>query len=149
MSFAIHPVTKEDEEEWTRLFKLYLVFYKATVSDEIIKSTFQRALDPEIKLWAALAFSNETQKPIGLVNYFSHIQTWDIKDKILLNDLYVDEDARVKGVGRGLIEYVYNHADELGTPEVYWNTDKTNHRAQLLYTKVGVEKGKNSYKRPL
>lgn len=149
MSVVIRPVEESDHDEWFRLWKLYLIFYKATLSDEIGEATFKRILDPNVKMWAALVINTETNKPIGLVNYFSHIQTWNTKDKILLNDLYVDENARIKGVGRKLIEYVYERADELGTPEVYWNTDFDNHRAQLLYTKVGVKTGKMSYKRVL
>lgn len=149
MTITIRPVEESDHGEWFRLWRLYQVFYKVSLSDEIGEATFKRILDPSVKMWAALAINNDTGKPIGLVNYFSHIQTWNTKDKILLNDLYVDENARVKGVGRQLIEYVYREADKLGTPEVYWNTDMDNHRAQLLYTKVGVKTGKVSYKRPL
>lgn len=143
----MRPITAEDKEQWTRLWKLYQAFYHVSLSDEIGDSTFTRCLDPDVKMWAALAISPITNEPIGMVNYFSHIQTWDVKDKILLNDLYVDEEARIKGAGKKLIQYVYDHADKLQTPHVYWNTDHFNHRAQLLYTKIGYKTDKVQYRR--
>ncbi|KAG0671493.1 D-amino-acid N-acetyltransferase [Pichia californica] len=144
----VRDLTESDYEDWLRLFNLYLVFYKSTLPEEVKRSTFERCLDPKVDIWSALAIHPETKKPIGMANYLKHLGTWSISEKIYLNDLYVDEEQRLHGVGKSLIEYIYSKADEMGTPEVYWCTDLTNHRAQMLYTKVGWNSGKIIYKRP-
>lgn len=144
----IRDIVESDYEEWLRLFELYLVFYEKSLPTEIKEATFKRALDPSVDMWSSLAIHPETKKPIGLVNYLRHMSTWSITDQLYLNDLYVEEGQRLKHVGRSLIEYVYAKGDAMGAPNVYWCTDMTNHRAQLLYTKVGWYSGKVVYKRP-
>ncbi|QLG70985.1 hypothetical protein HG535_0B00220 [Zygotorulaspora mrakii] len=146
-SIIIRQVQEGDQREWERLWKLFQIFHNVTPTDELSKANFQRFLDPQIKMWAALAIDLETGKALGMVNYFSHITTWATKDKILLNDLYVDETARVRGLGRQLVQYVYDEADKMNTPHVYWCTDYFNHRAQILYTKVGYQTSRVIYRR--
>lgn len=149
MSVEIRPITERDYDDWKPLWDKYLIFYKTDLSDEIAESNFKRFLDPEVKMWSALAIDPASGKPIGMVNYFTHVHTWDTKDRLLLNDLYVDEESRLKGTGRKLIEYVFKQGDEMGCPDVYWNTQFENHRAQLLYTKVGKKAGSLSYNRAM
>ncbi len=148
-SIEVRDIQEGDYDEWVRLFNLYLEFYKVSLPEETKKHTFERFLNPEIDMWSAVAIHPETGKIIGIANYLKHMYTWNSKDKIYLNDLYVDEEQRLKHVGRSLIEYVFKKADERGDIcDVYWCTDMTNHRAQLLYTKVGYNAGKFVYKRP-
>ncbi|AWU74796.1 uncharacterized protein C5L36_0B00630 [Pichia kudriavzevii] len=143
----IRDVTETDYMEWLRLFDLYLQFYNSSLPEEVKKSTFYRSLDYNVPMWSAIAISSETGRPIGLVNYLRHVSTWSTQDKIYMNDLYVDESQRLQGVGKALIDYVYAKADSMETPEVYWCTSTSNHRAQLLYCKVGVFADKVIYKR--
>lgn len=148
MSVLVRQIIESDHDEWLRLFNLYLKFYKTELSEEVKEATFKRCLDPLVPMWSAIAINSETNKPIGIANYLRHLSTWSIKDIIYLNDLYVDEEQRSKHVGRSLIEYVYAEADQMDCPDVYWSTDMNNHRAQLLYCKVGINAGKVKYKRP-
>lgn len=147
-SFTVRDIEEGDYEEWIRLFDLYLKFYKTSLPLEIKDFTFKRMLDPKVDMWCAVAVNEESGKLIGIANYLRHLNTWSKDDKIYLNDLYVDEDQRLKHVGRTLIEFVYGKADDMGISDVYWCTDLTNHRAQLLYTKVGYTDHKIIYKRP-
>ncbi|SCU82825.1 LADA_0C08174g1_1 [Lachancea dasiensis] len=146
-SISVRFIEESDKDQWLRLWKGYLKFYKSSVSDQATEFTFTRFLDPNVKMWSAVAIDLESGAVVGFANYLSHMQTWDVKDKIYLNDLFVDESIRSKGVGRALINHVYDHADKLGTPNVYWSTATDNHRAQLLYTKVGRFSGFVKYVR--
>lgn len=148
MSVQIRAVRPEDKEEWKTLFKGYLEFYKTPYSGEVAENNWKRFHDDNTPMWSALAIDPSTGRAIGMVNYLTHIHTFDTKDKLLLNDLFVDENSRLHGVGRALIEYVYDRADEMDIPVVYWHTDYFNHRAQMLYTKVGERTSKVQYKRP-
>ena len=56
--------------------------------------------------------------------------------KLLLKD--ADPDMRGKGVGRALIEAVYQAADQAGAPGVYWMTQDFNTTARQLYDRIGT-----------
>ncbi|CAI4829304.1 BPK_collapsed_G0057050.mRNA.1.CDS.1 [Saccharomyces cerevisiae] len=146
-NITIRFVTENDKEGWQRLWKSYQDFYEVSFPDDLDDFNFGRFLDPNIKMWAAVAVESSSEKIIGMINFFNHMTTWDFKDKIYINDLYVDENSRVKGAGGKLIQFVYDEADKLGTPSVYWCTDESNHRAQLLYVMVGYKAPKILYKR--
>ena len=74
---------------------------------------------------------------IGFVHYHFHLSTWTTAGYCYLEDLFVDPLARGRGTGRALIEAVYRAADERGVSRVYWHTENTNARAQVLYNQVG------------
>ena len=58
-----------------------------------------------------------------------------------LQDLFTDETCRGQGVGRTLIEAVYERAREGGAERVYWLTQNGNSTARRLYDKVADESG--------
>ena len=58
-----------------------------------------------------------------------------------LQDLFTREQARGQGVGRALINAVYDRAREAGSTRVYWQTQETNVVAQALYDKVAKRSG--------
>lgn len=152
MSFTIRPIEEKDKAEWKELWNgkdSYIEFYKSLdkINDEITDTTFKRFLDTSEPVYAAVAV-DESGKLIGFAHYLTHRNTWTVNDSMYLNDLFVSSSCRLKGVGRALIEYVYAEADKLQTPKVYWSTQFENHRAQLLYTKVGKKAGFLTYIRP-
>ncbi|GME87010.1 unnamed protein product [Ambrosiozyma monospora] len=56
---------------------------------------------------------------------------------------------RLGGVGKALIQTCYDFADKHDNIDrVYWKTEMSNHRAQLLYRKVGKFEGFVTYRRP-
>ena len=55
--------------------------------------------------------------------------------------------ARKRGVGRALIEAVYQRADDLGCSRVYWLTHETNAAGRSLYDKVARNLGFIHYRR--
>lgn len=148
----VRPIEEKDKAQWVELWSgknSYLEFYKSLdkVSTEITDTTFSRFLDESEPVYACVATDDEG-KLIGFATYLTHRNTWTIEDAMYLNDLFVSESCRLGGVGRKLIEFVYLEADKMGIKKVYWNTQFENHRAQMLYTKVGVKSGFLSYRRP-
>ena len=53
---------------------------------------------------------------LGLVHYLYHRTTTSIAPLCYLNDLFTSEAARGKGVGRALIDAVYEEARRAGCP---------------------------------
>ncbi len=88
-------------------------------------------------------------KLLGLTHYLFHRSMTSIAPLCYLSDLFTNEAARGKGVGRVLIEAVYERARLAGSPRVYWQTHDTNHTARTLYDKVAEMSGFIVYRKPL
>ena len=86
---------------------------------------------------------------LGLVHFLFHRNTTMIQPACYLQDLFTDEAARGEGVGRALIEAVYDKARDAGSPRVYWQTHETNLTAMKLYDKVAERSGFVVYRRSL
>lgn len=145
---SIRPIAEADKPAYDKLFGEYLVFYKASLPQKILDKTWERFFDDKEPIFAAVAVDDKSKEIVGFVTYVFHRSTWQYNDVIYLHDLYVSPDARNGGVGRDLIEYVYGEADKKDVAKVYWHTQAFNHRAQLLYTKVGFRDDFVSYQRP-
>ena len=76
---------------------------------------------------------------LGLTHYLFHRSTTAIEPTCYLQDLFTDEAARGKGVGRALINGVYEQAKRAGSSRVYWQTHETNRTAMQLYDKVAEQ----------
>ena len=75
------------------------------------------------------------------MHYLFHRSTTSIAPTIYLQDRFTSAAARGKGVGRALINGVYEQAKLAGSPRVYWFTFNTNHTAMQLYDKVAEKTG--------
>lgn len=64
-----------------------------------------------------------------------------IHDSCYLQDLYTAHEARGQGIGKALIEAVYERARTKGSPRVYWQTHESNTSARSLYDKVADRSG--------
>jgi len=82
-------------------------------------------------------------------HYLFHRSTVEIGPTCYLHDLFTVEAARGKGVGKALIEAVYERARAAGTQRVYWQTHETNTAAMFLYDKVAAKSGFVVYRKAL
>ena len=139
MKFVIRPVIRSDFPEWAKLWEGYNTFYKRTLPNEIVQTTWERFFKPEEPMHALVAEVNG--KLLGLTHYLFHRNTAMINYSCYLQDLYTAESARGQGIGRALIETVYDKAKEAGSPRVYWQTHETNLTAMKLYDQVAVKSG--------
>ena len=136
----VRPPTADDEVAWRRLWTDYLVFYEATVSEEVYRSTWKRLhAGGEFEPRCFLAVVK--LKPVGLVHYLFHRTTWSLVNNCYLQDLYVDPQNRGTDIGRVLIDAVRNEAAKVGVKNVYWMTHETNARARKLYDRVARRTG--------
>jgi GNAT superfamily N-acetyltransferase len=136
----VRPLEQADHAEWRRLWTDYLVFYRATVSDEVYAMTWRRLFDPgefEPKGFIALIEG----RAVGLVHYLYHRTCWSVTNNCYLQDLFTDEAARGAGVGQALIKAVQAEAGRIGVTNVYWMTHETNETARRLYDRVAKRTG--------
>lgn len=78
---------------------------------------------------------------LGLAHYLFHRSMIAIEPVCYLQDLFTVPDARGLGVGRGLIEAVYDAARLAGSGRVYWHTHQTNATSQALYDTMAEKSG--------
>lgn len=78
---------------------------------------------------------------LGLAHYLFHRSTMSINSVCYLQDLFTRESARGKGIGKALINGVYDQAKHSGCPRVYSQTHETNKTARRLYDQVADNSG--------
>lgn len=126
----------DDYAQWCDLWRAYLTFYETSVPDAVYESTFARLLGDDPQDFNGLVAEVDTTL-VGLTHYLFHRHCWKIENVCYLQDLFADPDHRGSGVGRALIEAVYEKADEAGAPSVYWLTQDFNQTARRLYDRIG------------
>jgi GNAT superfamily N-acetyltransferase len=131
---AISALRKNDHDAWMPLWRGYQAFYETDIAAAVSAVTWARLLDPSEPMDGALAWRGSTA--IGLVHYIEHRSCWTSGNYCYLQDLFVAPDLRGGGVGRALIEHVYEKARERGCSRVYWLTHQTNTDAMKLYGRV-------------
>jgi GNAT superfamily N-acetyltransferase len=140
MSVTIRPLQQSDHADWRRLWTAYLEFYKATVSEEVYATTWQRLFaGGEFEPRGLIAVLDG--KAVGLVHYLYHRSCWSLEGNCYLQDLFTDAETRGKGVGAALIKAVQDAAAERGVTNVYWMTHETNDTARKLYDRVARKTG--------
>lgn len=146
---VIRPVERRDYDQWLPLWDGYNEFYERVgptalpmAVTEMTWSRFFDAYEPVNALVAEL-----DGRLLGLVHYIFHRTTTAIAPTCYLQDLFTTAEARGKGVGRALIEGVYDKARLAGTQRVYWLTHETNATAMLLYDRVAERSGFLQYRK--
>lgn len=140
---VIRLVKDQDYAAWKPLWDGYNAFYgrsgPTALPETITRSTWARFLDANEPVHALVA--ERDGQLLGLTHYLFHRSTTSISNSCYLQDLFTVEAARGMGVGRALIEAVYEQARQAGSPRVYWQTHETNAAAMQLYDKVADKSG--------
>ena len=139
----VRPIQQGDFEAWLPLWDGYNAFYgrkgKTALPPEITRATWQRFFDPNEPVFALVAESEG--KISGLTHYLFHRSTTRIELTCYLQDLFTAQSLRGRGIGKSLIEGVYQAAKAVGIKRVYWQTHETNAAGRLLYDKVATHAG--------
>ena len=150
-ALTVRPVARQDYDAWLPLWDGYNKFYgrfgPTALPIEVTRMTWARFFDAYEPVHALVAESEA--KLVGLVHYLLHRSTTLIEPNCYLQDLFTDERTRGKGVGRALIEAVYERARVAGCSRVYWLTHQTNATARRLYDQVADNTGFIVYRKML
>lgn len=150
-ALTVRPVARADYDAWLPLWDGYNKFYgrfgPTALPLEVTRMTWARFFDAYEPVHGLVAESEG--KLVGLVHYLLHRSTTLIEPNCYLQDLFTDERTRGKGVGRALIEAVYERAKAAGCTRVYWLTHQTNATARRLYDQVADNTGFIVYRKML
>ena len=134
MTLKIRAIEEKDKDQWLKLWAGYLEFYKSTISPEQTELTWRRLINNELKMFGFVAESEEGI--IGFTHCLFRPSTWTETDYCYLEDLFVNPNIRGKGVGRSLMDKVFELAKEKKSKRVYWTTQEFNKTARVLYDSI-------------
>lgn len=143
----LRALQQQDQLQWMSLWQAYQDFYKIEIDPQVTEKTFSRLLDSDEAMYGVVV--EEQEKLLGFVHFIFHRSTWSTGDYCYLQDLFVEQGVRAKGLGRKLIEAVYQQAAERQCSRVYWLTHESNAQARLLYDKIAVNAGFIQYRKNL
>lgn len=145
MMLKIRPARINDLEQLALLFDAYRVFYRKEPDIKAAKIFLTERLsnkDSEI-----FVCENEEQKLLGFVQLYPLFSSTKMKKLWLLNDLYVDEQQRGKGISIKLIENAKELVKSTAACGMFLETEKSNLIGNKLYLKTGfiLNDGANYY----
>jgi GNAT superfamily N-acetyltransferase len=147
-NLSIRSVAPTDFAQWQPLWQGYNLFYgRPALPVEITQTTWSRFFDAQEPVYAVVA--EKEGQLVGLVHYLFHRSTIHIQPVCYLQDLFTNEAMRGQGVGRALIEAVYERARIAGCSRVYWQTHESNLTAMKLYDKVAERSGFVVYRKQI
>jgi GNAT superfamily N-acetyltransferase len=139
-TFTIARVAASDLDDLLPLMRAYCDFYSVSPSDDDLLAMSRALIDDPQREGVQLVARAPDGRAAGFASLF---WTWDTTEGgriAVMNDLYVDADARGGGVGTSLIEACRAEARERGTRVLAWKTALDNTTAQSVYDRVGAER---------
>ena len=150
-SVRVRPIQPTDFANWTSMWDGYNAFYgrsgPTALPAEVTRTTWARFFDAAEPVHALVAESDGNL--LGLAHFLYHRSTIQLAPSCYMQDLFTVEAARGQGVGRALIEAVYERARHAGSPRVYWQTHQTNAAAMQLYDRLADKSGFIVYRKML
>ncbi|MGE7090560.1 GNAT family N-acetyltransferase [Lysinibacillus sp. NPDC048646] len=135
MMMKICLLTPETIVDAVPLFSAYRLFYGQQKNDqEAERFLTERFTKKESILF--LAYLDE--QAVGFVQLYPTFSSVVMKKAFILNDLYVAEHARKRGVAQCLIEQCYAYCEQHDARYISLETATSNLRAQKLYDKIGM-----------
>ena len=131
---TIRRATATDLTELSILFDLYRVFY----NKETDLPGAKKFLEEVLRTNASVIFlADEDGKVIGFTQLYPQFSSTRMKKFWLLNDLYVLQEYRGKGVSKQLIETAKEWTRQTNATGLLLETGKDNHIGNQLYPSTG------------
>lgn len=135
---TVTPITEADlpafialAEEMDRFYGV-TEFEPAEVRAAQVKAMIFR--DPPA---AHVLLASDGEGVIGLASYSFLWPAVGLTQSLFLKELYVAQKHRGRGVGRQLMQHLFDLATETGCSRVEWMTEQTNTEAQAFYAQLG------------
>lgn len=132
-TFQIRPATTADFPAILALIQELADFEKA--SDQVSNTVEQMLAEQEhFNCFVAV---DEKDEILGMALYYFAYYTW-VGKSLYLDDLYVQQEHRGKGIGSALLEHLFEIAKKENCKRVRWQVLDWNEPAIQLYKKSGA-----------
>ncbi len=136
---TIRQATKNDINQLGQLFAEYRVFYKQNYElEKSIDFLTKRFKNSDSIIIIAI----DGNEYAGFVQLYPSFTSVGMKEIWILNDLYVNDKHRQKGIAQALIENVLEYSKKTNRRKVVLSTAHDNYDAQKLYEKLGFNQDK-------
>ncbi|MEP6753057.1 MAG: GNAT family N-acetyltransferase [Candidatus Dormiibacterota bacterium] len=130
----VRQVRETELDQVLPLIAGYQTFYGATPDPERNRTFFSRFLHPSEEGLLLGAWADGSL--VGFATLYWFFSSTKAAESVLMNDLFVLEGTRGKGIGRALIQEALDEARRRGAAHLEWFTAPDNARAQRLYDSV-------------
>jgi GNAT superfamily N-acetyltransferase len=138
MPFSIRPATPDDAATILGFITELAVFEKAGHEVEATEETIRASIFGECSVTDAVILEADG-KPAGFAVWFYNYSTWQAKNGLYLEDLYVSPDHRGSGAGKLLLKHLARVAVERGCGRFEWSVLDWNEPAIRVYDAIGAE----------
>ena len=126
--------------EVSRLFDQYRVFYNQPSDlDAATKFLQERFQNKD----STVLIASESDRVVGFTQLYPSFSSVSMKRIWILNDLFVDEPYRKRGIAKRLMSEAEQFARETGAIRLALSTQISNIAAQSLYESLGYIKDKD------
>jgi GNAT superfamily N-acetyltransferase len=133
MEMIIRSAKEQDLHQVVSLIKEFSVFQGAS---EKVTITAEQMMEDR-HLFRCFVAETETGEIAGFATCFFAYYSWTGK-ALYLDDLYVREEFRKRGIGRMLLMKVIGLAKDQGCKKVRWQVSKWNTNAIAFYKSMGA-----------
>lgn len=138
MNYRLERAGLDDVEELAPLFDEYRSYYGQASNLEAARAFLQARLhNEESVIFAAAAGEGADKRIYGLAQLYPTFSSITIQPEWILNDLFVTEEQRGRGLGTLLLEGVRGFAQGTGAKGLTLTTLTQNTGAQRLYEAQG------------
>ena len=138
----VFQASSEHLEEASKLFDEYRVFYKSSPDYEAAREFLKERLENGD---STIFTASVDGRIVGFTQLYPSFSSVSMKRVWILNDLFVNESYRGKGVAKSLMSAAENFARKTECARIVLATQISNVAAQSLYESRGYAKDKEFY----
>lgn len=126
-----------EENDFEELVALFLEFATFQNQPEKMKNSVEKMISEKDFLHGFTA-RDEDDRIIGYTTFFFAYYTW-VGKSLYMDDLYIKEKYRGKGIGSLLINAVIKHAEKEKCDRLRWQVSEWNKPAISFYKSLGAK----------
>ncbi|KAH7922774.1 acyl-CoA N-acyltransferase [Leucogyrophana mollusca] len=138
-TFHIREAKVDDVQTILELIKALAEYEKEPDSAKATPELLEQNLFKTPYAYTLLAFSGTPEAPgdsLGMALYFFNYSTWTGRPGLFLEDLFVKQEARGKGIGKAFFAELGKVAQEKNCARLDWSVLKWNQPSIDFYEKV-------------
>jgi len=139
MNISIKLATIECIEDLIPLFDDYRTFHRQVSDIEGAKVYLSERLKAD-DATIYIAYNDQDNVPVGYTYLYKIYSNHSMRPVVILNDLYIHEAVRGKGIGQLLIQKAMDYAKETGAKSLGLSAFSDNLPAKQLYEYLGFVK---------
>jgi GNAT superfamily N-acetyltransferase len=138
MTLTVREAIPDDVTDILRFIRELAIYEKAEHEVEATVESLTASIFGEKSVTRAL-ICEEDGAALGFAVWFFSYSTWQAKNGLYLEDLYVTASARGRGVGKALLKRLAAIAVEAGCGRFEWSVLDWNEPAIRVYEAIGAE----------